>query len=495
LQLGTGITASTLHVTESTNNLILADGVSGDQITLDKMWSTSTNGVASVKLSDGTTLTRAQLIQMEMTGTTGADTLYGTSGADAIDGKGGSDSVVGSGGNDTFVFNSGYGHLEINEVYTSGQTPVLQLGAGLTAAALHVTTNGTNVVLTDGVTGDQITLDNMWSVSTDGIASVQLSGGTTLTRAQLIQMEMTGTTGADTLYGTSGADLIDGKGGNDSVVGAGGNDTFVFNAGYGHLEINEVYTSGQTPVLQLGAGITASALHVTTNGTNVVLTDGVTGDQITLDKMWSTATDGIASLQLSGGTTLTRSQMLALEMTGTTGNDSIIGTAGAELIDGKGGSDSVTGNGGNDTFVFNSGYGHLAINETYTSGQTPVLQLGAGITTSTLKVAKSGNNLILTDGVTGDQITLNSMSSSSTSGVATVKLASGTSLTRAQLMGMETASTATTRSATSDSAATGQINTLIHAMASYSGYYGGEGSVSSPIAAPVAHDLLLHAAA
>jgi Ca2+-binding RTX toxin-like protein len=498
LRLGAGITASALHVTESSNNLILTDGVSGDQVTLDKMWSTSTDGVALVHLADGTTLTRSQLIQMEMTGTPGNDTLNGTSGADLIDGKGGNDSVIGGGGNDTFVFNSGYGHLTINETYTSGQTPVLQLGAGITASALHVTETSNNLMLTDGVSGDQITLNTMWSSATHGVATVKLADGTVFTRSQLIQMEMTGTTGNDTLYGTSGADLIDGKGGSDSVVGGGGSDTFVFNSGYGHLEINEVYTSGQLPVLQLGTGLTTAALHVTTNGTNLVLTDGVSGDQVTLDKMWSTSGNGVATVKLSNGTTLTRAQLIQMEMIGTTANDTITGTSGADLIDGKGGSDSVTGAGGSDTFVFNSGYGHLTINETYTSGQAPVLQLGAGITTSTLKVTKSGNNLLLTDGVTSDQITLNNMSLSSTSGVATVKLANGTSLTRSQLIAMEPAAVMKTSSAplaTSGSGTLLQINPLIHAIASYTGNRAGGDSMTSAMIPPVTADVMLHAAA
>ena len=497
LQLGAEITASALHVTSNGTSLFLTDGISGDEITLQDELQNANDGVQVVTFADGTSLTAAQLNQMEMTGTTGSDTLYGTSGADLIDGKGGSDSVVGAGDNDTFVFNSGYGHLEINEVYKSGQVPVLQLGAGITASALHATKSGNNLVLTDGVSGDQVTLDGMWATATDGVASMQLSDGTTLTRAQMIALEMAGTTGADTITGTSGADVIDGKGGNDSVVGSGGNDTFVFNSGYGHLEINEVYNGSQQPVLQFGAGITASSLHVTESANNLIVADGVAGDQITLDKMWSTSTGGVGEVTFSNGTTLTRAQLIQMEMTGTTGADTLNGTSGADLIDGKGGNDSVIGSGGNDTFVFNSGYGHLQINEVYTSGQTPILQLGAGITSSALKVAKSGNNLVLTDGVSGDQITFNNMWTTATDGVAKVTLANGTSLTRSQLitLGTPAATKPVAQSkAMSTSADPIPVNTLIHAMASYGGS-DPAAITTSPTLNPTTSDLLLHAAA
>ncbi|TPG04115.1 hypothetical protein EAH88_18575 [Rhodanobacter glycinis] len=497
LQLGAGITLTTLHVTKSGSNILLTDGVGGDQITLDTMSTSSTYGVATVQLTDGTTLTRSQLIQMETIGTPGNDTLQGTSGGDLFDGRGGNDSLVGGGGNDTFIFNAGYGHLEINETHTSSQHPVLQLGAGISASALHVTEISNNLLLTDGVSGDQITLDTMWSSTTHGVATVQLADGTTLTRSQLIQMEMTGTMGNDTLQGTSGADLLDGDGGNDSVVGGGGNDTFVFNTGYGDLEINESFTSSQHPVLQLGAGITASTLRVVKSGNNLLLTDGISGDQVTLDSMSSSSTHGVATVQLADGTTLTRSQLIQMETIGTTGNDTLQGTSAAELIDGKGGNDSVVGGGGNDTFVFNSGYGQLVINETHTSTQTPVLQFGAGITTSTLVITKSGSNLVLTDGVAGDQVTLNNMSSSSTSGVATVKLADGTTLTRSQLIQRETAAVVKTPSAplaTSDNTPLLQINPLIHAIAAYMGN-GGGGGMTSAVIPPATTDVMLHAAA
>lgn len=439
LQLGAGIAASALHVTTNGVNLLLTDGVSGDQITLVGMWNGSDEGVASVALADGTTLTEAQLVQMEMMGSPGSDTLYGTPGADRIDGKGGNDSVNGNGGNDTFVFDEGYGQLEISNIYASGEQPVLQLGAGITTATLHATTDGTNVILTDGVNGDRITLDNMWSYSNRGVAAVQLADGTTLTAAQMIPLAITGeaTTGNDSIYGSAGADLINGKGGNDTVQGEGGSDTFVFNAGYGKLDISESYAAGQQPVLQLGSGITTSALRVmSSDGYGLVLTDGISGDQITLeDMLYDDTSLGVQTVQLADGTALTAAQLVQMETTGTAGNDTLYGTSGADRIDGKGGMDYVVGNGGNDTFVFNTGYGTLDINEAYSSSQQPILQLGTGITASTLHVADSGaNNLVLTDGVSGDQVILEGMASSSTAGVAEVLFSDGSTLTRAQLL-------------------------------------------------------------
>jgi Ca2+-binding RTX toxin-like protein len=281
---------------------------------------------------------------------------------------------------------------------------VLQLGAGITESSLTVTAsaNGSDLVLTDGVAGDQITLDSMVSGYQYGygVQQVQFADGTTLSSAQLLRMETTGTTGADTLFGTSGADVFDGKGGTDYERGNGGSDTFVFGAGYGHLEIHESYDSGDKPVLQLGAGITESSLTVTAsaNGSDLVLTDGVAGDQITLDSMASSYQYGygVQQVQLADGTALSDSQLMAMarNISGTTGADSLSGTSGADVFDGRGGSDVETGRGGNDTYVLGASYGALTIdngaaNSNNASGTLSLI----GVGTSDTWLRQVGNSL------------------------------------------------------------------------------------------------------
>ncbi|MFM0158551.1 MULTISPECIES: beta strand repeat-containing protein [Paraburkholderia] len=452
LELGAGISEASLQVLATANGtgLVVTDGVTGDQITLDGMLQNVGSGVRQVQFADGTTWTAAQLIQMETTGTTGNDTLYGTPGAELFDGKGGNDLEIGQGGNDTFVFNAGYGKLEINEG-DPDRTPqnVLELGAGISESSLqvHAATGGLSLVLTGGVAGDQITLDDMLGASDWGVQAVQFVDGTTWSTAQLIQLETTGTTGNDTLYGTSGANLFDGNGGNDVEYGGGGNDTFVFNAGYGDLLINEVDTSSTAAnVLHLGAGINETSIQVkaSADGTGLVLTDGVAGDQVTLENVLWLNGAGVESVQFADGTTWSGQQLIKMETTGTTGNDSVDGTSGADYIDGKGGNDFVNGNGGNDTFVFNAGYGDLEIGITFAEDPaSPVLLLGAGISEASLQVKATtdGTGLVLTDGIAGDQITLDDMLSMNMDGLQTVEFADGTSLSAAQLTRMETTGT------------------------------------------------------
>ena len=466
LSFGLGIAPSSIKAKVLSNgDMVLTDGVTGDQITLTGELRDSGGGVQLVQFADGTTWTRQQLIQVAaLCGTAGNDTLYGTAGAEVFDGKGGNDYVQGGGGGDTFIFNAGYGKLEIYESdKTSSPYNVLQLGPGIKKASVTVRgTSSGNLTLMDGIAGDQITLDSAMLFGSMGVQALRFSDNTVWTRQQLIQMATTGTTGNDTLYGTSAAEVFDGKGGNDYVSGGGGGDTFIFNAGYGKLEIAET-DSGTTPhnALQLGAEISTSSVMVrSTSNSGLVLTDGIAGDQITLDSFMSGSNWGVQAVQFADGTTWNRQQLLQMATTGTAGDDKLYGTPGADVFDGKGGNDYVQGGGGGDTFIFNAGYGKLEIAEYDSSSAAHnLLQLGAGISASSVTVKSTSNSsLVLTDGIAGDQITLDSFMNGSGFGVQTVQFADGTAWNRQQMLQMATGTAGL---------ADRQVNNLIAGMASY----------------------------
>ncbi|MFL9887814.1 calcium-binding protein [Paraburkholderia agricolaris] len=466
LSFGLGIDPSSIKAKVLSNgDMVLTDGVTGDQITLVGELRDSGGGVQLVQFADGTTWTRYQLIQVAaLCGTTGNDSLYGTAGAEVFDGKGGNDFVSGGGGGDTFIFDAGYGKLEISESDKSSRPyNVLQLGPGINKSSVTVRgTANSNLVLTDGITGDQITLDSAMLFAYMGVQAVRFSDNTVWTRAQLIQMATTGTAGNDTLYGTGNAEVFDGKGGNDYVQGGGGGDTFIFNAGYGKLEIAE-YDSSSAPhnVLQLGAGISASSITVKgTSNSSLVLTDGLAGDQITMDSFLNGSNWGVQEVQFADGTTWNRQQLLQMAATGTAGDDKIYSGSNGLVFDGKGGNDYIQSQGGGDTFIFNAGYGKLEIAE-LDSSKTPhnVLQLGTGISASSVSVKSTSNSgIVLTDGIAGDQITLDSFMNGSNWGVQEVQFADGTTWNRQQLLNMANGVV---------SLADRQVNNLIAGMASY----------------------------
>ena len=418
--------------------------------------------------------------RIQETGSTTYHDFYAGPGVSVLIGnRAGNDPSSTLPGYDVFHYSAGDGVVEIRESDPNSSKPAntLQFGPGIDPSSIRarVFANG-DMLLTDGVTGDQITLKGELRDGGQGVQFVQFADGTTWTRYQLVQTAaLSGTTGNDRLYGTSNAEVFDGKGGNDFVQGGGGGDTFLFDAGYGNLEISEADNSA-TPynVLAFGLGISASSVSVRTNGNSgIVLTDGIAGDQITLDLAMLLYNNGVQGVRFADNTVWTQQQLLRMATTGTATDDRIYGTSNAEVFDGKGGNDYIQSQGGGDTFIFNAGYGKLEISE-YDSGKSPnnVLQLGSGISTTSISVLASGKNLILTDGKAGDQITLDSFMYGSSYGVQQVQFADGTTWSRDQLANM---------ASTSALHADRQLDNLIAGMASY----GVEPSASSQTTYPV----------
>ena len=456
LRLGSGITPSQTTVMGDSSGTVRLSFGGRNLVILDGELNDYSNGVQAVQFTDGTFWSKAQLIALATTGTTGADMLYGSPDADVFDGKGApagsQDYEQGNGGGDTFIFDQGYGQLEINESDGSA-TPnnVLKLGAGITAAQVAVTDDANNdVFLTIGTSGDRIELDNeLGDPSFWGVQQVQFADGTVWTPEQLFQMVTTGTTGADNLYGTSGADTFDGKGApagsQDYEQGNGGDDAFIYNVGYGQLEIDELDVVDANPnnVLKLGAGISEAQITVSGDGAgDLIIADGTAGDQIQIDNMLTDPSSwGVQQVQFADGTVWTPQQLFQMATTGTTGADNLYGTSGADTFDGKGApagsQDYEQGSGGGDTFIYNADYGQLEIDE-LDVGANPnnVLKLGAGISEAPMSVTTDrAGNMYLSDGVAGDQIQLD-YGLESGWGVQQVQFADGTIWNHAYLIGL-----------------------------------------------------------
>jgi len=441
LQLGTGITTSDVTVKATVGgDIVLTIGVGGDEVTLDGMLLGDTRGVQGVSFNGGPTWDRQDLIDKEMAGSIGNDVMFAADQAQTFDGLGGDDIAIGLGGGDTFVFNSGYGQLEINE-FDGDASPnnVLQLGSGITTSDVTVSTDGNgNTILTIGVGGDQVVLDNEGRSSAYGVQAVAFNGGPTWTRDQLVVASLSATVDDDTLYGSTGADTFDGLGGYDLEIGNGGDDTFIFNSGYGQLEIDETDTAGSpNNVLELGTGINTSNVSVTgTADGDLILTIGAGGDQVVLDGMLLDDSRGVQGVSFNGGPTWDRQDLIDRATTGTVGDDVLYGTPGADTFDGGGGEDLAVGKGGDDIYVFNSGYGQLEIDETDSAGSPDnVLQLGTGITTTDVTVGWNySGDVILTIGSEGDQVILDEMLLDETRGVQGISFNGGPTWTRSDII-------------------------------------------------------------
>ena len=487
LQLGAGIKPSDLAVTcDGEGNVTLRDGTAGDEIVIHSMaapdpYGYYNYGIGQIAFTDGTVLTRQQILAQagglplpSPDGTPGADVFAFSASTVSTGGADGSSKETlpsargiifanGEGGADTFIYNFGASAVEIADGAYGGTEATLRFGTFIFAGDVSVAgdENG-NVFLTDSLAGMSVQLDH--ELGGEGVSQVVFADGTTWTQRDLFDRATTGTLGNDALYGSlRGSDTFDGKGGNDYEQGAGDANTYVFNRGYGHLEINQDTGGGTGGVrgvtLLLDPGITADSLDVTGDKYgNMFLADGTPGDRIEIDGEVSRYIDngysgpfligGVNQAKLADGTVLTATQLVAMTTIGTPGADDLYGPRrAAALFDGKGApagsQDYEQGWTGADTFAYGAGYGRLEINEDAGYGDSrATLQLGAGITAAALSVAQDqAGDLLLTDGVAGDQVTIDKELAAGYGGYAQygigqVTFDDGTVLTRQQLVAL-----------------------------------------------------------
>jgi len=78
--------------------------------------------------------------------------------------------------------------------------------------------------------------------------------------------------------------------------------------------------------------------------------------------------------QIADGTVWNYQDVLAKELTGTSGSDTLVGDAGNNTLDGGAGADFLQGNGGSDTYIFGRGYDFDRISAYHTdAGQSPLI--------------------------------------------------------------------------------------------------------------------------
>ncbi len=231
------------------------------------------------------------------TGSTGANSLTGGSGNDTIDGGGGAD-VISAGAGGDIVTHRG------TEVSIDG-------GSGADALSLTGSTSITSVDFSVAAGVDQTTGDTV------SVTNFEHLYGTSLTTS----INVTATTGGNTINTGSGNDTINGLGGGDFINGGGGNDTISY-----HGSESMIAGGGGTNTLVMAGAATV----------NLANADQTTGDSVNVSGFQNVDASGLGA---------------GVAVTGSSGANSLAGGSGADTIDGGGGADQLFGNGGDDLFL------------------------------------------------------------------------------------------------------------------------------------------------
>jgi len=363
--------AKTLEGGSGSDTLVLRDGATVD---LSFIYGGTTVGTTSVldfenidasQSAAAVTLTGRSDVASVLIGSSGDDHIFAGQGGSTITGGLGADILTGSASDDRFHIRStaeaqgdsidGNGGLN-NGIDVLGDTDLsftkiseiqtLYMAAGdgsnnFTADNVAATVTGAQAMALTGIFGN-----GYFATSTETL-KVQATG-TSLNLSNLNffywsgndHVEITGTTGSDTIVGSSANDLIfgGGGGGGDTISGGDGDDSIGYDEGY-------------TIALDGGAGNDTVRLDSNLQASTTI--------SITVDLAGQT----IAEISSSGGFSfaatnfenvdLSKNAIISI-LTGSDGDNALKGGSAADTITGGLGADMLTGGAGADHFVWNS---------------------------------------------------------------------------------------------------------------------------------------------
>ena len=373
IQFGTGISAGSVTLERSGNDLLLREPVGNDTVTIENFLKDPNSRIEMFLFTDGSALPDSTTIVELLTsirgtasadslvGTVFADRLYGMDGNDALSGSddddvlngdagndslgggAGADLLAGGAGLDRYQFNPGDGS---DTIYDSDSGNLVQFGAGIAPQNIVTTRTGEDLLLSVSGTADRLTIPDyfvgypvaeirfadgtVWSIDTIKTkVTTPTSGADTLIGFETND-SILGLAGADSIHGRSGSDTLDGGLGSDALHGEDGNDTLI--AGVGESKntavSNSLYGGNGDDVL-IGGGNANSGERLD-GGPGADLLLGGIGQEIIDD----TGYDGRNSL-LFGGAGADTMRMYggagALAIGGA-GNDRISGGLGAGVV-------------------------------------------------------------------------------------------------------------------------------------------------------------------
>ena len=410
----------------------------------------SAGGFANVSIS-GTD--EADAIDFAMVALDGIALIFTAAGNDIFTGSGGFATVDMGLGNDIYRVSGNYGAVGV--VGADGEDRI-------EAAADN------SVIGLSSISGiEQISAGSHANVTIAGSSQADILNFAAVALTGILRID--GGDGADTITGSAQADVIRGGAGDDILSGGDGDDIFeITHATDGADTLNGGNGSDQIRVTASGLAIRLAAPPVGVEaiyGMTSQLVFGVANDNINLSGV---TLSGIASID------------------GGAGVDTIIASAGADQILAGLGNDTLTGNGGDDTYVFNLGDGQDIVQEYVStsgggSGGVDALLFGAGILADDVAITRSGNDVILTIGSTGEKVTIKNQASSTTSyWVEEVRFADGTIWDRATTIGTALYGTAAADILTGTSAADAIFgldgDDMITGVAAADRLYGGNGN-------------------
>ena len=399
LRIG-GVDSGDVRVTREKDNLVLTIGEGGERIVLSGWFKNYIYKLSRVEFSDGTIWDTAQieaLRDIHVRGTDADETLTGFASDDILIGGKGGDVLYGGGGSDIYVWNLGDGNDVIRDIRNEGETSVLRFGEGVSADGLMFKRRGDNLLITVVETGETITVDS-WYLPGYSLSRVEFADGGSLSAEEveaLVNREIIGSDGNDTIRGDKGSDILIGGKGDDYMDGGAGSDFYVWNIGDGNDTICDRRTNGETSVLIFGDGVSPDGITISARGNDLLIVIGETGETLAVTGWFVNEANRLTGIVFADGTQWSVEDIenrFDQRIIGTGYSETLYGNDGDNILIGGGGNDSLLGGSGNDTYIWNFGDGNDRIIDN--SGDN-TLRFGTGVEPQDVSFDRSGNDLVV----------------------------------------------------------------------------------------------------
>jgi trimeric autotransporter adhesin len=302
----------------------------------------------------GSTTFSIDIQPLQLTGTSGNDTLIGDETGNPIQGLEGDDTLLGMGGDDSMSGQEGNDTLD-------GGTGSDEMYGGLGNDVYYRDDSGDFIEEFADEGTDEVRSSISYTLpttSSNSLENLTLLAGATTGTGNSGDNVIVGNSGNNTLTGNGGHDTLDGGGGTDTLSGGAGNDTFITDGG---------------DTLQESSG---------TDTVRSSITFGLT--------------TGFEHLVLLGSGNING--------TGNSAANQITGNDGNNTLTGSGGSDTLTGGNGADIYSYSTGHGADTINNASTDAVQDRLNV-TNMTSSQVTFARSGNDLLMTrNSTTSDNV-------------------------------------------------------------------------------------------
>ncbi|MBV8574308.1 MAG: proprotein convertase P-domain-containing protein, partial [Acetobacteraceae bacterium] len=434
------VAATTGAVTLDLNPGSTDSSIDGQALTI-----AASTHIDQVFLGDGTSVVQGNSDAETFVAGTGNDTIYGGSGTNTFYAGGtnglprkiGTDTFIGGSTGNVFFLGDGAANVTggtIADGSTGGNLVSFQYASSGIAINLATGVNG-GAAAHDTLTNIQTVIGSKFDDTVSAWGGITLDGG-----AGTNTLDYTGAPNAVTVnfaagtaqVGTLAQDTISNF---QRVIGSSGNDDFVDGAGLTYVDGGGGYNTLDFSLdpngitLNLAAGTATNGFgnamtvkHIqlvfgASNHPNTIIgandTQNITGSMSGGDKITANSANtevsfanstaavtvnlatGIGTGGAAQGDVLTN----VPQVQGSRYNDTLIGNGSYSGLDGYLGNDTLIGNGGYDVYFFaqSAGYGQdVVINGTGSGAAAGEIDIGMGLTGSSVWFSQSGNDLVVT---------------------------------------------------------------------------------------------------